>query len=880
MLRSFFTAVVFLFLLAPGSVLGSTNLKPVLSLSLNWRPLSAGQSLEKTVELFDEDGSNKKAKDEFKSTLMRLMRSQGGSDSVKDVSSLRQAAIKLGPRARLLAELMAARVTGGVGPTGKKLTNPTGNWRSHLLAACNLAARIDDDVHQQTVMQALSLWRIIEMKDQSWASPPIDIKAQREFSIVKPVIERQAIYSWTKGDSAQALRKYRSLSRSLSGSLEGGTIDLRIVELEGQLYTKLKQLSRWQKVLVEFSEKYHDELVLGQGNESKVKSLNTQIARQHRGLIDSLIRDALSNKTSPAAQSAALKSINMYLSTNIPNEEKERVRALSGEIHFQAKNHKAAAGVFAALATESQGAKSLNFWRKAIRSQLELASWPTQPPWKEIPKGNTEARTVLMDMLQKTDIQKPTPWDLSANIGLLLYATGQRDQALNYWQEKFKTNTNGPHAARAAGWIAETRMSSSEWAKLEELGRLLLKARIIAVGKTKNYSPSDLLGKALLEGGLEALKTSDYKSAIAKLLEFKKSWRQDPRHDESMYSLAMAYQGDKQYRAAVQAMEDFTKIHRRSKFRQSGLKMGGEWTLALAWDDHVMYFLETHAREFPEDQDATNSLVTLSHLYLGREIYDGALRVMNSLLLRKNLDTETRADLARRLLDTAERFASTENALRIAERVQKLMRDNESISVIALSMRARFAAEKGKIRDLEQIDKTMSSLDQSQPLIAESISEVKFLLGESLARNQFKEEFFSLGARNPATELEKGYSLLSRINQNYQAACLTVRTGWCGPSLHRSARVSEQFLKSYEQLSISKTLDPNIVKAFQERKKSIFESVENQALEADEKSLEQAKLGATNPDWTSTILWQNGVDWNRDKYTSESATHYIQWRTR
>jgi hypothetical protein len=51
-------------------------------------------------------------------------------------------------------------------------------------------------------------------------------------------------------------------------------------------------------------------------------------------------------------------------------------------------------------------------------------------------------------------------------------------------------------------------------------------------------------------------------------------------------------------------------------------------------------------------------------------------------------------------------------------------------------------------------------------------------------------------------------------------------------------------------------------------------------MEADEKSLEQAKSGATNPDWTTTIMWQNGGDWSREKYTSENADHYIQWRTR
>jgi hypothetical protein len=327
-------------------------------------------------------------------------------------------------------------------------------------------------------------------------------------------------------------------------------------------------------------------------------------------------------------------------------------------------------------------------------------------------------------------------------------------------------------------------------------------------------------------------------------------------------------------------MEDFTKQHRRSKFRKDGLKKGGEWTMGLAWDDHVMYFLETHAKEFPEDPNATDSLNTLSDLYLGRGIYDSAMRVMNSLLQRKDLDAERKADVAGRLLDTAERFASSDTALRTALRLQAMFKSHELINGTATSVRARVAAEKGNLRELELLDKASTSFDQSQAPLAEITSEIKFLRAETMARNQFKEEFFSLGTQDPAAELEKGYALYNKIDQTYKSACLGVRTSWCGPALHRTARVGEQFLKTFDQLAIAKTLDPKVVKGFYARKKSLLESVENQTMEADEKSLEQAKSGATNPDWTTTIMWQNGGDWSREKYTSENADHYIQWRTR
>ncbi|MEI6833806.1 MAG: hypothetical protein WCL28_07415, partial [bacterium] len=194
MMRFTFVATLSLSALLPNVVRAAGTPKPVLPLNLTWRPPTANNSLSKTLELFDDDGSNKKTIAEFKGAFFRLTKNQGKSDQAKDVVLMRQTAVKLGPRARLLAELVAARVGGGINASGNRFASPTGNWRGHLLAACNLSAKIDDEVHEQTALHALTLWRKIESNDQSWASPPIDIKAQKQFSFFKPVIERQVIH--------------------------------------------------------------------------------------------------------------------------------------------------------------------------------------------------------------------------------------------------------------------------------------------------------------------------------------------------------------------------------------------------------------------------------------------------------------------------------------------------------------------------------------------------------------------------------------------------------------------------------------------------------------------------------------------------------------
>jgi hypothetical protein len=423
-------------------------------------------------------------------------------------------------------------------------------------------------------------------------------------------------------------------------------------------------------------------------------------------------------------------------------------------------------------------------------------------------------------------------------------------------------------------------VNTKQWSEVETLGRIMVKANLSGKYLTKTFSPKDVLGLGLIEGGLTALSANDFKTAITKLAEYVKGWRKDARHDEGMYHLSLSYQGDRQFRLAVQELETFTKLYPKSKWRHDALINGGAWTLALTWDEHVIFFLETHAKEFPTDERSKDSLTILTDVYMGREIYDSALRVMTIQLLRKDLDAGTKIDIARRVLDTAERHASPESALKTAEKLLTQFRDDQAITANALSLKARILAAKGNVKALVSVESQTAALDQSTQTTADILSEVRFLLAETMAKSQFKDEVFSLGSKDPKAELENGYRQFTNITQMYKSSCSSVRTSWCGPALHRSARIAEAFVRSYGDITIAKTLDPEIVKDFYVRKKAIIEGVESMALEADEKSMEQAKIGATNPDWTAAILWQNGGEWSREKFTSEAASHFIQWHTR
>ena len=856
------------------------SFKPVTPLDTTWRIPSSMGDLKDNKELIQSNATTVKAQAAFKDAMSKLSKNLKPAEQNREIAALRQSSLKLGPKAKTIAELTAARVIGGLSASGNKAGKPTGNWRQHLLSACNAAAKIDDATHEQIATQAVIIWRRIEGNEASWAIPPIDLKAQRQFEFAKAIIERQALYDWFHGNESSSLKKYRALSVSFNATPIGAAIDLRLIELERAIYRKDKQLRRWQKAIIDTENKYQDKEFLGAGNEAKVERLTSTIARIHKDLIDSLIKEAVPVKASDGDRKQAIAAIEAYLGTSISDAEKIRVRAASGEIQHNGGNHKAAAGTFAALATESTGPKAVDFWRKAIRSQTILAQWPVDAPWNGIPKGDMEPREVLIDMYKHTDGGTAKDWNTAAQVGLLMIANARAEDAFTFWSDRIQKFPTGLHASRSAGWIVTSRVNAKQWNEVENLGRILVKANLPAIHANKTYRPKDILGIGLLEGGLEALTANDYKKSISKLDEYVKGWRTDARHDQGLYHLALAYHGDKQYRTAVTTLTSYVKSYSKSKWRRDALINGGAWTLALTWEDFVMFFLETHALEYPKDLQSISSLQILSDLYMGREIYDSAIRVMTILVNRNDLEASMRVDVARRLLDTVERRGTPENAVRIADKIQASFKNESLISSMALSVKARIFADRKNISGIVGVEKQMSALDQSQPAIAEMISEVRFLLADGSAKDKFKDQIFSLGTRDPKAQLEKGYAQFTELDRLYKSACLSVRTGWCGPALHRAARLGEEFLRSYDDLVIAKTLDPDEVKEFTSRKKAIVETVENLTIESDEKSLEQVRSGATNPDWTSAILWQNGAEWSKAKFTSDSAAHFIQWHAR
>jgi TolA-binding protein len=870
--------------LMPALYAAPDKFKPILPLPLSWTPVRADANNANYKNVFQNKPANDKSVLAFKESMKKLSTNLSPADQAKEINALRFSATKLGPKAKLMADLVAAQATSGLTGSGVKKGGSTGNWRGYLLSACNTASKIDESTHEKTALFAIALWRRADGISASWMTPPIDAKAQRQFKFFMAIVERQALELWDKGQPDRAFKIYRSLATTNDGTTSGGALDLRTIELERSVFNKqglnASSVRRWQSSLLTMSKKYGSEHALGDGNEGKVQVVAATVAAMHRTLMRSLIVAATPPKAADSVRNEAIAAINLYLDTNLPATEKLQIQESKGNIEFNGKMHQAAVRTFSELASEAKGNDAAKYWKLAIRSQLILALWPADVPWDGTPKGEIPQREALLDLYKKFEGTPTYDWAVAGHVGLLLIANSREDDAYKLWTERLQKFPAGNHPMHATGLMAKTFISAKNWVSLENLARIMTKGNITGTHLKTTYKPHDVLGLAILETGLQSLAANDFKTSVDKLKEYVNGWNGESRHHEGLYHLALAYSGDKQFRTSVLTLETFVKKYPSSKWFHDALITGGNLTMGLAWDEHVIFFLETQIKTFPRNEKSIASEQTLADLYMGRGIYDSAIRIMSTQLANSAIPQEARLDIARRMIDTAERYASPQSAIALSSKLLSTFKDDSVITSMILALKARMLSDSGNISGILALEKTASRLDLSLPQVADAVSEVKFLVAQTLAKGKFDEEVFSLASKNPKADLESGYALYSKIITAYNAACLSVRTSWCGPALHRSAALGDKFVTAYTSLTIAETLAPEVVLDFTTRKTAILDSANSASLAADEKSVELARLGSSNPDWTSAILLQSGRDASAESFTRETANHFIQWHTK
>jgi hypothetical protein len=788
-------------------------------------------------------------------------RGKGAKEMARLLSSL--------PRdAGISGRLALARYYAGLNRNAHKSSTTNKTYRSYLWSASTKVNGLSKSQKAKVLSFSTGVWTKAEGSKINWTKPPFKMANFNQSQNVKAIIERAALADWKANRRTSALRKYAILSNSLETNGKKAAIDLRILDLNKKQYLKTKNSSKYERALVSAQKNYLDPGLLGEGKESKVSAMLSEIRRQYRVLAYGELSRVSRKGATRAARRRAIRMGKSYMASIEDAAKIEDVKSKIAAIYHMDKQYENAVAMYRSLGETNVSGKTAHYYKLAIAAQSQLAHWPTKVSWEPQRKGYTghrEQLVVLYKLLGESDSRNN--WYVLAQNGLLNINLDQRSEAFQMWEDALKKSSSGSHAAHAAGYMLSSYEKSKNWNNLETLSRLCRTQKVAAVYRGKRLDTYRLMALALLEGGKQAVADAQYAMAVKKLEEFTKRFKSASNQDEGMFVLATAYRGNSQHPKSISTLVSFSKIHSKSRFLRQALLNGGDWSTSMAYEENTMYFFKKFVKRFNSDSETTRVRGELIALYEGRRIYGRAVALLSDINTTESL---TRA------LEMEDQHGSKKSAQKIADKIISKSGAGEAAKAEAYAVKARYATSKDNFNELKRIERKIYALGAATYESQEALGEIRFVLAEAKSKTLLT-EYYNLALKDPTAELNKNYSTFLKVRTAYHTVCDAGQSSYCAPAMNNLARVSQKFAQHIEDLQIQATLAKSVVDEFDSRKQAILNEAVRTSQRSDSKAVATVIEGNTNPDWTQAVLWQNTSDWNFDRITGETGNGYVQW---
>jgi TolA-binding protein len=744
-------------------------------------------------------------------------------------------------------------------------------YRDQLAAAVRGAKGQSAEAREATISQAIAVWRKAE-PSAAWNKPPFSLAHVSGTAAGRALTERVALADWASGRRADAIRKYQALAGAAQGTPDKAALDLRLLDLRRAEFATTHQIRPYELALINAYKTYLDPGVLGDGQDAQVKATAAAIAARHKALIHSEL--ARAQGASNQERKAAIAAADRYLVTVTDEAEIETIKGKVAGLYALAGMHRSAVTLYKELAETTKG-DSRNYWLRAVASQSVLATWPVEAPWNGVKNGDASEREELLGLYKKfAEASKAMSWNVAAHVGLLELQAGRQEAAFGLWTASLKADARGPHAANAAGTMLVGYRAAKAWGDLEAMARLAMSARLSPVYRGKTIDTKAQLALALLEGGKDALEAQKFKVAVAKLKEFVQRHADADRHDEGFFLLAHAYRGNGQHPDAIKTLLAFVDRYPTSKYNRSALLNGGDWSMAMAFEENAIHFHNRFVQRYGDDAEAQRVRAGLIELYVGRGIYAEALGVVNLTVRAKGVDAATKAQSIALAMDLEERQGSARRAEAAADLLLKHPGSTDEQRASAYGLKIRMASAAKKFDQVKAFEAKLVSLGSET--YAEPLGEARYILALAHGKTAAK-GLFNLELKDPSQTLAQRYDWYKGSRSMHMRVCEAGQTSFCAPAMHRLARMSEQFMRSIEDLDIQNDLAKEVVDRFKAQKQQVMNDVTATAQRADARAVAVVGEGYTDPDWTQAVLWQNTADWNFERVTGETGNGYVQW---
>lgn len=793
---------------------------------------------------------------------------QGNSKKAVAAKNLSRLISALPSAGSMTARLSLARYYAGLNRNGSKARNADKRYRSFLYGATKRSSSYSSKEKSEILGFSVAVWRKAEGRSINWSKSPILLSQFGNSDSVKGIVERGALADWKSGKRTNAIKKYKTLAKNSSGTIKRGALDLRSLDLERLGYLKSKNTTSYERALKVAGEDYLDPGLLGDGNESKAKAMSAEIKNRYRNLAMGELKRVQKKSAKRAERRRAVKLGSNYMATLDNPKKIEEIKAKIASIYVLDKQYAAAVSLFRDLAETNVSGKKSYYYKQAIAAQTVLADWSLSLSWQRSSTKNPAAREELLGLYKsfESTLGKKHDWYTSAQIGLLSLSLDQKDAAFSKWNRSIKRSPRHPNAGFASGIMLNDYEKSGQWSNLESLARLCRSKKISASFKGKKLDTRALLALSLLEGGKDAIANSKFQVAVKKLEEFVKSFKKAKNYDEGFYKLATAYRGNSQNKKAIETLVSFTGSYSKSRYYKSALLNGGDWSVAMAYEENALTFYDKFIEKFSQDPQAQRVKGELVSLYLGREIYSSAIKILSS--------TNNEADFVQ-ALELEDRHGSESRANALANKILK-KKLSEAAHAEAYAVKVRTAAQKDDYRGLKALHKKIASLGGSTSESQEALGEVRYFIALADSKNVIQ-PYYNLELKDPRSLLNKRYSVYSKVKNTYLSVCEAGGTSYCAPAMNKLSNLSMNFLGSLEDLQVQSELSKKVVAGFEKRKQDILNTLTSVSQRADQKALGTIAEGNTDPNTTQAVLWNNASDWNFERVSGETGNGYVQW---
>ena len=254
----------------------------------------------------------------------------------------------------------------------------------------------------------------------------------------------------------------------------------------------------------------------------------------------------------------------------------------------------------------------------------------------------------------------------------------------------------------------------------------------------------------------------------------------------------------------VQNLLSFVRKFPRSGFRQPALGFGAEWTVAMAYEESAIYFMETFNQSYPEHAKTPEFRSLLIDLYQGRGLYAETLATIAKHRADERSTDAERQDLSSLSLEITSKHGAADQALALARAILANQEASESARSDAYVTIARSYSAQGATPKLRQLAADLYG-ELAGPDSIDALGEVRFLLAEAIGSG-LKEEHYNLGLTSPEATLRKQHQRFKNVEVAYRQVCEVGPTSFCVPAMHQLARLSESFAESLQDITIQETL--------------------------------------------------------------------------